>query len=84
VTSALLTVDHTNKSAFITDPDGRTIAAWDGMTRRGAVDKIREDGWQVAGEWSLTSPPDGYCTVVIRVDPVAQDLNDPQPERLPR
>jgi hypothetical protein len=56
----ILTVDFTNKSAWITDDTGRTISAWSGVTRGGAESKARAKGWKMVTRWELTSPPDGY------------------------
>jgi hypothetical protein len=57
-------VDLSNKSAFITTPTGRTLAAWSGVTRRTALELAQAAGWTPAGEWALTYPPDGFfCPV---------------------
>jgi hypothetical protein len=55
-----LTVDQTNKSAWITDEYGRTKAGWSGVTRRSAEQKAKNAGWRLVGRWELTSPPDGH------------------------
>lgn len=61
----LLTVDLSNKTAFLTTPSGATMAAWSDVTRRGALEHAAACGWAPASDWILTSPPDGfYCHVV--------------------
>lgn len=56
----ILTVDLSNKTASITDRDGRLIEAWSQVTRWGAVHLAKEAGWHPTEVWSLTSPPDGF------------------------
>ena len=61
-----LTVDLSNKSAFITDHQGRTVAAWSGVTRRTALARAHADGWTMVTTWAVTSPPDGSWRHVTR------------------
>lgn len=64
--SARLVVDLSNKSATVLDHAGRVQLIWSGVTRRTAVELARVAGWQQAGQWTLTSPPDGFWCPLMR------------------
>lgn len=56
-------VDLANKCAEVR-VDGHTELIWSGVTRRTAESKAHASGWRRAGEWQLTTPPDGFwCPV---------------------
>lgn len=67
-TGHILTVDLTNKTAWITEPNGTTIAAWSNVTRRTGLAAAHLDGWHTTTDWDLTSPPDGFYRGVTRAD----------------
>jgi hypothetical protein len=63
-----LTVDLSNKSAFVTDLDGNTLDAWSGVTRHTALLCAESAGWVPTTRWEHTTPPDGFWCYVAPVD----------------